>query len=83
MMSKKKTFETSLSELESIILELESGSSSLDKMIILFEDGMKLMSLCREQLNEVENRVTTLIKENNKFINKVEIDQSEYTNESS
>ena len=75
-MSKKKTFETSLSELESIILELESGSSSLDKMIILFEDGMKLMSLCREQLNEVENRVTTLIKENNKFINKVEIDQS-------
>ena len=76
MMSKKKTFETSLSELESIILELESGSTSLDKMITLFEDGMKLMSLCREQLNEVENRVTTLINENNKFINKVEIDQS-------
>ena len=69
-MSKKKTFETSLSELESIILELESGSSSLDKMITLFEDGMKLMTFCRNQLNEVEDRVTTLIKDNDEFIEK-------------
>ena len=38
-MSKKKTFEVALSELQSIIEELESGSSSLDRMLKLFEDG--------------------------------------------
>ena len=60
MMSDKKTFEAALSELQAIIEELESSSTSLDKMIILFEDGMKLMNFCRNQLNEVEDRVTTL-----------------------
>ena len=76
MMLKKITFETALADLQSIIEELESGSSSLDKMIILFEDGMKLMTFCRNQLNEVEDRVTTLIKDNDELIEKSGIDQS-------
>ena len=76
MMPEKKTFEDALSELQVIIKELESGSPSLDKMITLFEDGMKLMTFCRNQLNEVEDRVTTLIKENDELIEKSGIDQS-------
>ena len=76
MMSEKKTFENALSELQSIIEELESGSPSLDQMISLFENGMKLMTYCREQLNEVENRVTTLIKDNDGLIEQSGIDQS-------
>ena len=75
-MPKKETFETALSKLQSIIEELESGSTSLDKMITLFEDGMKLMEFCRNQLNEVEERVTTLIKSNNEFIEKSGLDES-------
>ena len=74
-MPKKKTFETALSELQSIIEELESGSTSLDKMITLFEDGMRLMSFCKDQLNIVEDRVTTLIKANDEFTEKTGIDQ--------
>ena len=73
-MSEKKTFEMALSELQSIIEELESDSPTLDKMITLFEDGMKLMTLCRNQLSEVEDRVTTLIKDNDEFIEKSGID---------
>ena len=75
-MSEKKTFEVALSELQIIIEELESGSPSLDKMMTLFEDGMKLMTFCRNQLNEVEDRVTTLIKDNDELIEKSGIDQS-------
>ena len=75
-MPKSKTFETALSELQSIIEELESGSPSLDKMITLFEDGMKLMTLCRDQLNEVEDRVTTLIKDHDEFVEKTGIQKS-------
>ena len=76
MMPKKKTFEVALSELETIIEELESGSPALARMITLFEDGMKLMSFCRGQLNEVEDRVKLLIKENDNFIEKAGINQS-------
>ena len=75
-MAKKKTFEHSLNELETIIEELESGSPTLDKMMQLFEDGMKLMKLCQEHLSEVEGRITTLIKVNDDLSEKAGIDQS-------
>ena len=75
-MPEKITFETALSNLQLIIEELESGSPSLEKMITLFEDGIKLMKLCSDQLNKVENRVTTLIKDNDEFFEKSGIDQS-------
>ena len=66
-MPKKKTFENMLSELEIIITELESGSPTLDKMMKLFEDGMKLMKLCQEHLSDVEGKVITLIKTQDKL----------------
>ena len=75
-MPDKKTFEAALSELQAIIKELESGSPSLDKMTTLFEDGMQLMTFCRNQLNEVEDRVTTLMRDNDELIEKSGIDQS-------
>ena len=75
-MPEKKTFENGLNELETIIEELESGSPTLDKMIQLFEDGMKLMKVCQEHLSEVEGRITTLIKTQDKFSEKPGVDQS-------
>ena len=60
--------------IQSIIENLESGSPSLEKMIQLFEEGMKLMSYCRDELNEVEDRIKTLIKDNDDFIEKAGID---------
>ncbi len=75
-MPEKKTFEAALSELQAIIEELESGSPSLEKMVTLFEEGMKLMTFCRNQLNEVEDRVTTLIRDNDGLIEQSGIDQS-------
>jgi len=75
-MSEKQPFEKTLSDLQAIIEELESENLSLDKMVHLFEDGMKLMKICRTQLDEVENRITTLIKENDEFSEKPGIKQS-------
>ena len=75
-MPKKKTFEIALNELETIIEELESGSPTLDKMMQLFEDGMKLMKVCQEYLSEAEGRITTLIKTHDEFNEKPGIDQS-------
>jgi len=75
-MSEKQPFEKTLSDLQAIIEELESENLSLDKMVHLFEDGMKLMKICRTQLDEVENRITTLVKENDEFCEKPGIKQS-------
>ena len=69
-MSEKQPFEKTLSDLQAIIEELESENLSLDKMVYLFEDGMKLMKICRTQLDEVENRINTLVKENDEFSEK-------------
>ena len=76
VMTKKQTFEDALSKLQNIIEELESGSPSLDKMMQLFEDGMKLMQECRSHLTEVEERINTLIKSGEEFSKKPGIDQS-------
>ena len=75
-MAKKKSFESTLRQLESIVEELESGSPDLDKMMKLFEKGMKLTQLCRGQLKEVENRISTIIKDGDKFIEKSGIDSA-------
>ena len=75
-MSNKQKFEDSLSELQSIIQKLESDSLSLEKMVHYFEDGMKLMKICRAQLDEVENRISTLVKENDELSEKPGIQQS-------
>ena len=74
-MPEKKTFENMLNELETIIEELESGSPTLDKMMKLFEDGMKLMKICQKHLSEVEGKIITLIKTQDKFSEKQGIDQ--------
>ena len=71
--SKNKSFEESLNDLQSIIKELESDSIPLDKMIKLFEEGINLTVFCRKELNDVENKVSTLMKENSDFIEKVGI----------
>ena len=76
VMSKKQTFEDALKKLQNIIEELESGSPTLDKMMQLFEDGMKVMQDCRNHLTEVEERISTLIKTGEELSEKSGIDKS-------
>ena len=75
-MAKKKTFESTLAQLESIVEELESGSPDLDKMLQLFEEGMKLTQVCRRQLEEVKERISTIKKIGDEFIEKPGMDPS-------
>ena len=75
-MVKRKTFESTLKQLESIVEELESGSPDLSKMLQLFEEGMKLTQLCRGQLKAVEERISTIMKDGDEFIEKSGIDPS-------
>ena len=58
----KLTFEAGLERLEQIVKELEQGDLALEKSLELFEEGMKLSGVCRQQLEEAECKVELLIK---------------------
>lgn len=60
-----KTFEESLSELESVAQNLEKGNLSLDEAILEFEKGMKLSKECSEKLEQAEKRINILVNNEN------------------
>ena len=65
MTEKTKTtmsFEKALERLEKIAEEMESGELGLEKMVVAFEEGQKLVKLCSSKLNEVEKKIEQLVK---------------------
>ncbi len=54
------TFEQSLGRLEEIVRMLENGSAPLDKSLELFEEGVSLVKNCNSQLDNVEQRIKIL-----------------------
>lgn len=65
---KSKSFEDSMDRLENLVLEMESGKNNLERSMELFEEGMKLINDCQEQLKKVEIRIEKFSKkrQNNK-----------------
>lgn len=55
-------FEKALTRLEAIVKEMEGGQLSLDKMMVSFEEGTKLVGFCTKKLNEVEKKIEQLVK---------------------
>jgi len=44
---------------------LEGGDLSLEESLKIFEEGMKLVNFCSKKLEEAEQKVTMLIKDQN------------------
>lgn len=61
----KKTFEESMKQLEEIVEELESGNLPLEKTLKKFEEGVKLSKACNKKLDDIEQKVTILMKDSN------------------
>ena len=63
-MSAKKAInlEKSLTDLEAIVDELESGELPLEKAMKRFEEGIKLTRGCQSALKEAEQKVAILLK---------------------
>ena len=63
-MSAKKTvnLEKSLTDLEELVEELESGDLPLEKAMKKFEEGIKLTRGCQAALKEAEQKVEILLK---------------------
>jgi exodeoxyribonuclease VII small subunit len=58
-----KKFEEAMERLEEIVRDLEEGDLPLEESLKVFEEGMNLIKLCSEKLEEVERKVTKLVKE--------------------
>ena len=61
-MAKKQTFEQAMEKLEQIVQPENYGEDQVDEQIKNFEDGIKLSKFCSEKLNEMEKRITVLMK---------------------
>lgn len=61
----QKKFEEAMERLEKIVQDLEDGDLSLEESLKVFEEGMGLVKFCSEKLEEVEQRVTRLVKDSN------------------
>ena len=62
LIDNKATFEEALARLEEIVRMLESGSAPLDKSLELFEEGVSLVKMCNSKLDNVEQRIKILAK---------------------
>ena len=67
-MAKKKienlSFEESLSELETIVQNLEQGELSLEDSMTRFERGLNLSQVSQEKLKNAEQKIQILLTKN-------------------
>lgn len=56
-MKKEMTFEAALSKLEQVVQKMESGETTLDESLKLFEEGTALASFCYEKLKYAEQKM--------------------------
>ncbi len=60
---REQNFETSLTTLEQIVGQLESGELPLERSLELFEEGVALARRCQSQLQAAERKVELLLRE--------------------
>ena len=54
-------FEECLQRLEKIVDQLEKGDVPLEQALALFEEGMKLSTDCRSELESAEGKVERMV----------------------
>ena len=70
-------FEEHLTQLEKVVEQLERGDLTLDESVRLFEDGMKLSSACKKELEQAEGRIQVLVEGKGGKMKPAEMDLAE------
>ncbi|MDR1616412.1 MAG: exodeoxyribonuclease VII small subunit [Syntrophomonadaceae bacterium] len=56
------TFEEALAKLEQITEHMESGSAGLTESLAAFQEGMKLLVFCQNELEKAEGTIKELME---------------------
>lgn len=70
MAKKTLNFEKALSDLETLVEELEQGDLSLEASLKSFEKGIGLTTECQQALQKAELKVQELVEKNGKILEK-------------
>lgn len=57
------TFEESLKKLETIVDQLEKGDLPLEESMKLFEEGVNLSAVCKQEIEAAEGKVQLLTRQ--------------------
>ena len=60
--SEEISFEEAAEKLESIVEAMESDELPLEKLLVRYEQGAKLVKICEDKLEAAEKRITQLEK---------------------
>lgn len=63
-MNKELNFEEAIARLETIVKALESGKTSIDESLKLFQEGVGLVKECDEKLKDVEQKAAKILENN-------------------
>lgn len=61
------TFEQAITELESLIENIEINQTDLESALNNYKHGMELVKFCQEKLREVEQKIKILDTESNQL----------------
>lgn len=59
----KLSFESALTQLETIVESMESGEIPLAELLAKFEEGNKLLKVCEARLKDAEMKIEVLKKQ--------------------
>lgn len=62
-MSKEKSFEENMQDLDQIVKNIESGKMSLEDTLKEFSEGMKLSKYLLSMLDEMDKKVEMIMKD--------------------
>lgn len=62
-MAKTISIEEALKRLEALTVELAKNDISLDESFKLYNEGLKLVKICNDQLDKVEKKIIILEEE--------------------
>ena len=60
------SFEVEFEKLKGIVAEIESTEHNIEKMITLFEEGVRLSDSCEKKIEDYKNKIKIIISEHQK-----------------
>ena len=70
------SFEEAIERLTELVALLENGKAPLDRSLEIFEEGVGLISVCKKQLENAEQKVKLLTEKQDGSTDETDFDQN-------